>query len=272
MTETAKPIATWYKGSGKLEGRVALVTGANKGIGRSIAVLLAREGCKIGASHRRERDDAADMTKHLVEKEGQECLLLPGDLTQAHKCEEVVQAVVSRFGRLDILVNNAACFLLRERFEEATVEDLQRVLGINCVVPFALCHAAMPHLEAQEHGAIINLSSVTAFKGMAEAPEYAASKAALLGLTRSLALSAAGKKGRGQHTVRVNAVAPGPIESPLTKSIAHDKLEDLGKCTAMGRLGQPEEVATCVVFLASRDSCYITGQTLHPNGGEIINA
>jgi NAD(P)-dependent dehydrogenase (short-subunit alcohol dehydrogenase family) len=235
-----------------------------------MGVLFAREGAKVCISHRREGDGNAKATKDLIEKEGSECLLMPGDLTQDGKCEEVVNAVISRFGKLDILVNNAAIFLLREKFSEFSVADLQRVLSVNCVVPFALCRAALPHLEAQECSCIINMSSVTAFKGMAEAPEYAASKAAVLGLTRSLALS--GAKSRGQHVVRVNSIAPGPIESPLTKSIPRDKLEAVGKATPCGRMGQAEEVATCAVFLASQDSSYITGQTLHPNGGEIINA
>jgi len=269
---SAKPIAPWYEGCGKLANKVALITGANKGIGQAIAVLFAREGAKVCVSHRREGDENAKSTKALVEKEGSECLLIPGDLMQDGKCEELVNACVSRFGKLDILVNNAAIFLFREKFQEFTVADLQRVLGVNCVVPFALCQAALPQLESQEHSCIINMSSVTAFKGMAEAPEYAASKAAVLGLTRSLALSAAKDKARGKHCVRVNSIAPGPIESPLTKSIPRDKLEAVGKATACGRMGQADEVATCAVFLASQDSSYITGQTLHPNGGEIINA
>jgi NAD(P)-dependent dehydrogenase (short-subunit alcohol dehydrogenase family) len=269
MSEGKQIIAEHYKGAGKLAGKVALITGGNKGIGRACAVLLAREGCKIAINFRRREDENAQHTKQMVEREGQECFLVPADLTVDGACHNVVQTVKDHFKRLDVLVNNAGVLSWRERFEDLTCAELQRVFAVNCFAPFELSKAAIPFLQEHEGSSIINMSSITAFRGFPELPDYSASKAALLGLTRSLSgyLCAHGK-----NKVRVNAIAPGPIKSPLTKAIPQDKLESIGKATCIGRVGQPEEVATCVVFLATQDSCYITGQTLHPNGGEIVSA
>jgi NAD(P)-dependent dehydrogenase (short-subunit alcohol dehydrogenase family) len=227
---------------------------------------MAREGCKIALNFRCENDKEGEITKQMVEKEGQECLLLPGDLVQDGMPEQIVQKTLAHFRRLDVLFNNCAVLVYRQKFEEMNIREVQHVFNVNCVAVFALTKAALQALQAQAGSTIINMSSTTAFKGFAELPDYSSSKAGVLGFTRSLALYLAKQK----NQVRVNAIAPGAIMSPMIKSLPKEVLDKVGKDTPLGRPGQPEEVATCAVFLASQDSIYITGQTLSPNGGEII--
>jgi len=254
--------APWYRGSGKLEDKVAIITGGDSGIGRSVAILFAREGADVVIVYLDEHDDAEE-TKKLVENEGQSCLLLAGDIGQKTFCNEVVDQTIHKFGRLDILVNNAAVQYVQQSIEDIPEDQIERTFRTNIFAQFFLTQAAVPHMT--EGSSIINSTSITAFRGMDVLMDYASTKGAILAFTRSLAQNLAG---RG---IRANCVAPGPIWTPLIPaSFPEDKVKEFGQNTLIGRAGQPEEVAPSYVFLASRDSSYITGQTIHPNGGEIV--
>ena len=263
MTPRPEAEKSEYKGSGKLKGKVALITGGDSGIGRAVAIAFAKEGADVAVSYLNEHGDAAE-TKRQVEEEGRKCLLLPGDIGDEVHCRNIVETTVDDLGRLDCLVNNAAEQHPQDSIEKITSEQLERTFRTNIFSFFYLTKAAMPHLK--EGSTIINTTSVTAYKGSPQLLDYSSTKGAIVAFTRSLS-QALIEKG-----IRVNGVAPGPIWTPLIPSTFPDeRVETFGADTPMKRPGQPSEVATCYVFLASDDSSYIAGQILHPNGGEIVN-
>ena len=252
-----------YRGSGKLRGRVALITGGDSGIGRAVAILYAREGADVAISYLDEHSDAEE-TRRLVEKEGRRCILIPGDVGDEAHCREAVERTVRELGKLDILVNNAAEQHPQENIEDITAEQLERTFRTNIFAMFYLTKAAMKHLSAGS--AIVNTTSVTAYKGSPQLLDYSSTKGAIVAFTRSLSQALAEKK------IRVNAVAPGPIWTPLIPAtFDEDKVATFGADVPLKRPGQPEEVAPSFVFLASDDSSYMSGQVLHPNGGEVVN-
>lgn len=252
-----------YKGSDKLKGRVALITGGDSGIGRAVAVAYAREGANVVVVYLNEHGDARE-TKRMVEEEGAGCILIAGDVGNERFCGRAVERAVKEFGRLDILVNNAAEQHPKENIEEISNSQLERTFRTNIFSMFYMVKAALKHLK--KGSAIINTTSVTAYRGSHHLIDYASTKGAIVAFTRSLSLSLI-EKG-----IRVNAVAPGPIWTPLIPaSFDEEKVAAFGTDTPIGRPGQPEEIAPSYVFLASDDSSYFSGQVLHPNGGEIIN-
>jgi NAD(P)-dependent dehydrogenase (short-subunit alcohol dehydrogenase family) len=254
---------TRYRGSGKLSGRVALISGGDSGIGRAVAVGFAKEGADVAITWLNERDDAAE-TVALVEAEGQRALSIPGDIGQSDFAKELVRQVVGTFGRIDILVNNAAEQHLCDDFIDITDAQVEQTFRTNIFGQFWLTRAALPHMT--DGSAIINTASVTAYKGSPSQIDYASTKGAIVAFTRSLAMHLVG---RG---IRVNAVAPGPIWTPLIPaSYPADKTAQHGSAVPMARPGQPDEVAPCYIFLASADASYMTGQVLHPNGGSVVN-
>lgn len=255
-----------YQGSEKLKGKVALITGGDSGIGRSVAVLYAKEGADVAIVYLDEHQDA-EKTKKLVEAEGQKCLLLPGDISNEQFCHETVQKTVEELGKLDILVNNAAEQYMEnpETLEDIDSARLGSIFSTNIFSMFYLCKAAIPHLK--EGSSIINTTSINAYKGNAPLLSYSTTKGAILAFTRSLSQSLL-KKG-----IRVNGVAPGPIWTPfIPDAFPAEQVEGFGKQVPMQRPGQPVEVATSFVFLASDDSSYFAGQILHPNGGVVVGA
>ncbi|MBV6623173.1 MAG: SDR family oxidoreductase [Rivularia sp. (in: Bacteria)] len=255
-----------YRGSDKLKGKVALITGGDSGIGRSVAVLYAKEGADVAIVYLDEHQDA-QKTKELVEAEGQKCLLLPGDISNEQFCHETVQKTVEQLGKLDILVNNAAEQYMEnpETLKDIDSGRLGSIFSTNIFSMFYLCKAAIPHLK--EGSSIINTTSINAYKGNAPLLSYSTTKGAILAFTRSLSQSLL-KKG-----IRVNGVAPGPIWTPfIPDAFPAEQVEGFGKQVPMQRPGQPVEVATSFVFLASDDSSYFAGQILHPNGGVVVGA
>jgi NAD(P)-dependent dehydrogenase (short-subunit alcohol dehydrogenase family) len=263
MTPEPKSESPEYKGAGKLKGKVALITGGDSGIGRAVAIAFAKEGADVALSYLNEHGDAAE-TKREVEQEGRKCLLLPGDIGDEAHCREIVKKTVKELGRLDCLVNNAAEQHPQESIEDITAEQLERTFRTNIFSFFYTVKAAMPHLK--EGSTIINTTSVTAYRGSPQLLDYSSTKGAIVAFTRSLSQNLI-EKG-----IRVNGVAPGPIWTPLIPStFPPEKVASFGADTPMKRPGQPSEVATCFVFLASEDSSYIAGQILHPNGGEVVN-
>lgn len=250
-------------GSAKLQGKVALITGGDSGIGRAVAVAFAKEGADIAINFLKEHEDAKS-TQRLVEEQGRQCLSLAGDIGDESFSKELIEKVVEKFGKLDILVNNAAEQHPQEKIEDITAEQLERTFRTNIFSMFFLTKAAMAHLR--EGSAIINTTSVTAYKGNPQLLDYSSTKGAIVAFTYSLSQALA-EKG-----IRVNAVAPGPIWTPLIPStFPEDHVEEFGKDVPLGRAGQPEEVAPAYVFLASGDSSYITGQVLHVNGGTVVS-
>lgn len=253
-----------HPGVGKLQDKVALITGGDSGIGRAVAQLFAREGADIAIVYLNEDNDARE-AKRLVEEEGRDCITISGDIGQEAFCQQAVQQVIERFGKLDILINNAAEQHPQESIENISEQQLERTFRTNIFSMFFLTKAALPHLK--EGSAIINTTSVTTYQGSPQLLDYSSTKGAILAFTRSLSQSLI-KKG-----IRVNGVAPGPIWTPLIPAtFPPDKVESFGKDTPMQRPGQPQEVATCYLFLASDDASYIAGQILHPNGGDIVNS
>jgi NAD(P)-dependent dehydrogenase (short-subunit alcohol dehydrogenase family) len=253
------------RGSGKLTNRVALITGADSGIGRATAVLFAREGAKVGVVYLEERPDAEE-TLRLIEAEGSEGLLIKGDIGREAFCKQAVTKTVKKFGRLDILVNNAAEQHPQESIKDITAKQLDKTFRTNIYSMFFLTKAALPHLKKQDGATIINTTSVTAYRGSPHLLDYSATKGAIVSFTRSLSGMLV------EDGIRVNAVAPGPIWTPLIPAtFPADKVKKFGSDTPLGRAGEPWECATCFLFLAACDSQYMTGQVLHPNGGEIIN-
>ncbi|MBD3379757.1 MAG: SDR family oxidoreductase [Candidatus Omnitrophica bacterium] len=254
----------WYKGSGKLKGKKAIVTGGDSGIGRAVSIFFAREGADVSIIYYDEHEDAR-RTSGMVEEEGARCLLISGDAGDSSFCGKAVKETVETFGGLNIVVNNAAHQPFQDDIESLTDEQLERTFKTNIFSYFYLTRAAMEHLA--EGDTVINTSSVVAYRGTTHLLDYSATKGAEIAFTRSLARMLAERK------IRVNAVAPGPVWTPLTPStFPAEYMKSFGEQTAMKRAGQPEEMAPSYVFLASRDSSYMTGQVLHPNGGEIVNA
>ena len=253
-----------YPGSGRLAGKVAIVTGGDSGIGRATAVLFAREGAKVAIAYLEEHDDAR-ITREACEAEGAEVLLSAGDLGDPDHCRGLVDAVIGKWGRLDVMVNNAGEQHPDEDVTDITAEQLQRTFQTNIFSMFYLVQAARPHL--QRGAAIVNCTSVTMYKGAPILLDYSATKGAITAFTRSLSenLVADG--------IRVNAVAPGPIWTPLNPCGGQqpENMDDFGEDTPMGRPGEPNEVAPAFLFLACDDSSYMSGQVLHPNGGIVVN-
>lgn len=252
-----------YRGSGKLQGKVALITGGDSGIGRAVAIAYAKEGAEIAIIYFNEHADAAE-TKRQVEEEQRRCLTIAGDIGDEQFCQHAVEQIVKELGHLDILVNNAAEQHPQKNIEQISTEQLERTFKTNIFSFFYTVKAALKHLK--KGSAIINTASVTAYRGSPELLDYSATKGAIVAFTRSLS-QALIEKG-----IRVNGVAPGPIWTPLIPSTFEaDKVATFGSDVPMKRAGQPEELAPGYVFLACNDSSYMAGQILHLNGGEIIN-
>jgi NAD(P)-dependent dehydrogenase (short-subunit alcohol dehydrogenase family) len=266
MTPEPQCLAPLYKGSDKLRDKVAIITGGDSGIGRSVAILYAREGADVVIVYLPEEQKDADKTKEHVEKEGRQCLCIPGDLKKSDFCDSVVDQTIKQFGKLDILVNNASSQWECEKIEDITDEQLETTFRTNFFSMFYMARAAVKHMK--EGSSIINTTSVTSYRGMKTLLDYSSTKGAITTFTYSLSQSLI------ERGIRVNGVAPGPIWTPLIPaSFKPERVKTFGQedCP-MGRAGQPEEVAPSYVFLAcNADSSYITGQVLHPNGGVVIH-
>ena len=251
-----------FPGAGKLEGQVALISGGDSGIGRAVAVAMAREGADVAIVYLDEDDDAQE-TARLVEAEGRRALQIAGDIGSQKFCKDAVSQTVEELGGLDILVNNAAEQHTVESLEELSESQLEKTFRTNVFGFFHMTKAALPHLK--RGASIINTTSITAFRGHETLLDYSATKGAIVAFTRSLSQVLMDKG------IRVNAVAPGPIWTPLIPaSFDPEKVHEHGASAPMQRAGQPNEVAPSYVFLASADGSYMSGQVLHPNGGSIV--
>lgn len=256
-----------FPGAGRLEGKVAIVTGADSGIGRAVAALFAREGADITIVYfADEETEDAEKTMAIVEEEGRQAICLQGDLGNHDFADKVVAATIDRFKRLNIVINNAGEQHPDEEIEDITEDQLRRTFQTNIFSMFFLVQAARPHLA--KGSAIVNCTSVTMYKGSDNLLDYSASKGAITAFTRSLSENLIG------DGIRVNAVAPGPIWTPLNPFGGQppEDMDDFGKNTPMGRPGQPNEVAPAFLFLACDDASYMSGQVLHPNGGIIVTS
>lgn len=252
-----------YKSAGKLEGKVVIITGGDSGIGRAIAILYAREGADIVIVYLNENDDAKE-TQESVFNFGKKCLLIPTDLKNEQSSADIVSAVIKEFGKIDILVNNAAVQYPQNSILDITKEQMMHTFESNFFSYFYMTKAVIPYL--QKGSSIINTTSVTAFEGHETLIDYSSTKGAILAFTRSMALSLV------KQEIRVNAVAPGPVWTPLiVSSFSSEEIKTFGSTTPMARAGQPCEISPIYVFLASDDSSYITGQVFHINGGTVIN-
>lgn len=260
LPEAESPV---YRPAGKLMGKVAIVSGGDSGIGRSVSIVYAKEGADVAVLYLNEDVDAEE-TKRQIEAEGRRCILIRGDIGDPAFCKQAVEQTVSNLGRLDIVVNNAAEQHPQDKLEQITPQQLERTFRTNVFGMFYLSQAAMPRLSAGS--TIINTASITAYRGSPALLDYSSTKGAIVSFTRSLAMNVVGQG------IRVNAVAPGPIWTPLIPSTFDaQKVSNFGADTPMKRAGQPDELAPAYVFLASEDSSYMAGQVLHINGGEIVN-
>lgn len=251
-------------GSGKLNNKIALITGGDSGIGKAIAILFAKEGASVAIAYLSETSDARDTAKIIEQQYGRKCVLIKGDLSREKHCATIVKKTIQQFGRIDILVNNAAIHFENKDLQDISTVSLRKTFDTNIISFFWVTKAAIPYLK--KGSCIINSSSVTAYRGSAVLMDYASTKGAIVSFTRSLSANLA-KKG-----IRVNGVAPGPIWTPLIpSSFKAEKAAKHGSDVPLQRAGQPVEIAPCYLFLACDDSSYMTGQFLHPNGGEIIN-
>jgi NAD(P)-dependent dehydrogenase (short-subunit alcohol dehydrogenase family) len=252
-----------YKAAGKLEGKVAIITGGDSGIGRSVAVLYAREGADVAILYLDQHQDA-DETRTVVEQYGRRCLTFAGDVADRDVCRKVIDETLAAFGKLDILVNNAAEQHQQEKLEDISEEQWEKTFRTNIFGMFQMTKAALPHLG--KGASIINTTSVTAYKGSPQLLDYSATKGAITAFTRSLSMNLA------ERGIRVNGVAPGPIWTPLIPSTFDaDEVAEFGSNTPMKRPGQPDEVAPAYVYLASSDAAYVSGQVIHVNGGTVVN-
>ncbi|KZM54776.1 NAD(P)-dependent oxidoreductase [Geobacillus stearothermophilus] len=263
MTPQPVSVSEQYKASGKLHNKVAIISGGDSGIGRAVAVHFAKEGADVAILYLNEHEDA-DETKRLVEQEGRRCLAIAGDIGDEAFCKEAVKQTIEAFGKLDIVVNNAAEQHPQPNFLNITAAQLEKTFRTNVFGCFFLTKAALPHLK--NGSAIINTASVTAYEGNEQLIDYSATKGAIVAFTRSLAKALVGQG------IRVNGVAPGPIWTPLIPStFKSEQVATFGANTPMKRPGQPCEVAPCYVFLASDESSYMTGQMLHVDGGKFVS-
>ena len=252
------------KPRGKLFNKVALITGGDSGIGKAVALLFAKEGADVAISYLSEHEDARNTKEEIETKFGQTCLLIPGNIGKEAHCKKVVAHTIKKFGKIDVLVNNAATHIEQEKLEDISSRQLINMFSVNLFSFFWITQNALPHMKAGS--SIINTTSVTAYRGSGHLIDYASSKGAIVSFTRSLSGNLA-KKG-----IRVNAVAPGPIWTPLIPAtFKPKKVAKHGSDVPMQRAGEPAEVAPSFLFLASDDGAYFTGQVLHPNGGEIVN-
>jgi hypothetical protein len=252
-----------YVGHGRLQDKVALITGADSGIGRAVALAFAREGADVLCSYWKEDDDAAE-TKRLVEEAGRRCITVPGDIGEREHCQELVERTVSRLGRLDVLVNNAAYQMSHDSFLEIPPDEINFVFRTNIIAMFHLCQAAVPHMEPGS--TIVNTTSIQAAQPSPQLLHYAATKGAISTFTKGLAQELA------EQGIRVNAVAPGPIWTPLVvMSFPAEKNASFGEDTPLGRPGQPAELAPLYVFLATDDSRYISGEVVGATGGKPLH-
>lgn len=259
-----QPVYTNDKpGLGRLKDKVALITGGDSGIGRAVAIAFAKEGASVAIAYLDEHEDARE-TAEIIEWYGTKPLVLAADITSEEECKNLVQQTLSHFGRLDILVNNAAVQFQQKDITNITAAQLELTFRTNIFSQFYLAKYAVPYMK--EGSSIINTASITAFRGNPDLMDYSATKAAIIGFTRSLSQSLV------EQRIRVNAVAPGPVWTPLIPaSFDEKKVAEFGSDVPMGRPAEPVEIAPCYVFLASEESAFITGQTLHPNGGSVIN-
>lgn len=263
MTPKPEYINPNYKAAGKLQGKVALITGGDSGIGRAASVHYAHEGADVAIVYLDEDIDARE-TKVLVEEAGRKCILIKGDIRNSNFCKQAVEQTVAELGKLNILVNNAAVQFPQENLEDIDDEQLEKTFETNIYSYFRFAKAALEHLN--EGDTIINTTSVTAYRSSPELIDYSSTKGAIVTFTRSLAKNLAKKK------IRVNGVAPGPVWTPLiVSSFDEEKVKSFGQDVPLGRAGQPSEIGPAYVFLASEDASYITGQIIHVNGGEVVN-
>lgn len=252
-------------GSGKLLGKIALITGGDSGIGRAVAILFAKEGADVSIAYLSEHSDAKETESIVKEVYERDCLLIPGDQSKERHCQTIVKKTIKHYGRIDILVNNSAAQYDEPDLSKIKTTTLLHTFQTNILSMFWLTAAALPYMK--KGSVIINTSSVTAYRGSASLLDYSATKGAIVSFTRSLSANLL-KKG-----IRVNGVAPGPVWTPLIASgFKAAKVATHGSDSPMGRSGQPVEIAPSYLFLACDDSIYISGQFLHPNGGEIINS
>ncbi len=262
MIPEPEVIRNSYKGSEKLKGKIAFITGGDSGIGRSAAIHFAREGADVAIVYLEENKDANE-TKKMIEDEGRRCLIIQADLKDEKTCKNSVEKCIKEFKKINILVNNIAVQFPKDNLEDINIKELHTTFETNIYTYFYITQAALPYMK--ENDSIINTSSVTAYRGSEHLVDYSSTKGAIVSFTRSLSAMLV------KHKIRVNGVAPGPIWTPLIPaSFEAKEVSEFGKQTPMGRAGQPSEVGPAYVFLASEDSSYITGQFIHINGGEIV--